>query len=181
MTLIFKSGISGKPTLQISMNDYLNRKIKREIFTKFDHLVVEECSTETSFVFLDNSLWNNLLTVTIPLKPVTSTLAPISSSENFSNNLRTNGILAKIWKYLFRAKLVNAVPNLRVTALEDEKKRIRRKISRCSMSYISGISGSLANSFCCCSRSFSLICSSSRCTICAEWCWAKIGLSFFGS
>lgn len=123
----------------------------------------------------------NVLTVRTPLKPVTSTWAPTSCSENFSNKLLINGILANIWKYLFNAKLVNARPNFLVTALEKEMISIYFIEENELDIYISGISGSLAKSFCLWTKSFSSIFSSSSCTSCAVWCWANIGLSFFGS
>lgn len=65
------------------------------------------------------------LTVKTPLKPVTSISAPTSFSENFSNKLLTNGILAIAWNFLFKAKLVNAKPSFRVAALKIPQNRFR--------------------------------------------------------
>lgn len=132
MTLIFKSGISGKPTLQHETNDHFHEQINKNILP--NSITRWWRNIELKENYFAHNLSKNQLTVTIPLKLVTSTFAPISSWENFSNNLLTNGKLAKIWKYLFNAKLVKAVPNFRVTALEEQYSKKKFPIS-CSLHF----------------------------------------------
>ena len=112
--------------------------------TKYDRWVVVECSTRDGRMRRE-AMMTRERTVSNPLKLVTSTSAPTSFSENFSNNRRMNGIFAIVWKRLLNARFVNAVPSFLVTALN--KKRIFL-LNYIDGSYISGTSGSFAKSFC---------------------------------
>lgn len=128
VTFRFRSGISGKPILQTdgefhsTLFHEKKSKVLPDTITGWWRNV--DLNEREEWRLIDCRSIVSSLTVIIPLKLVSSTLAPISAWESFSITPATGLRPAIRWKCLFAATLLSKFPSFREATLKHSSTRM---------------------------------------------------------